>query len=74
MHGDSYELYGGSPTTVKLLRVFLASAIIDNGGTLSISRKSLSELSDYILKHKSFHLVATPDSEHGMQLTLECPE
>jgi hypothetical protein len=71
MHGDSYELYGGSPTTVKLLRVFLASAIIDNNGSLDISRRSLAELSELCAKHKGFDLLATPTDDSNINLTLE---
>lgn len=68
---ESFELFGESPSAVKLLRIFLASTIIDNGGSLSISRKAFAELSDNVLKNRGFQLIATPDDDHGMQLTLE---
>lgn len=55
----------------KLLRIFLASAIVDNDGNLNVSKKALAEFSDLCMKHKGFQILATPNDEHDMDLTLE---
>jgi len=66
-----YSLHGESPAAVKLLKIFLAASIIDNGGQLDISKKALAELSDNVSKHRGFHLMAYPGEDNGMELTLE---
>jgi len=71
MREDSYSIHGESPTASKLLRIFLAASIIDNGGTLPVSRKSLAELSDEVNKHRGFQIVAYPGDDHSMELSLE---
>lgn len=68
---DAYALYGESPASTRLLRIFLAAAIIDNGGNLPISRKSLSELSDEANLHRGFQIIASPGEDHSMELSLE---
>jgi hypothetical protein len=68
---DSYWVDGESKTSQRLLRILLASAIIDSGGNLNISRKSLAELSDYCSDYRGFQILATPGDDHGMELTIE---
>lgn len=68
---EIYSLYGDSPTGTKLLRIFLAASIIDNGGKLPVSRKALAELSDEVLKHQGFQILATQGDDNDLDLTLE---
>lgn len=68
---DAYALYGDSPTSTRLLRIFLAAAIIDNGGNLPISRRSLAELSDEAEAHRGFQIIASPGEDNSMDLSLE---
>jgi len=68
---EIYTLYGESPSGVKLLRIFLAASILDNGGKLNISRKALCELSDEVLKHKGFQILASQGEDNDMELELE---
>ena len=71
MPDDSYSIDGGSPTSNKLLRIFLAAAIIDNNDMLPISRKALAELSDKCMSHRGFQIIATPGEDYGMDLSVE---
>jgi len=71
MEDDAYVLHGMSPTAVKLLRLFLASAIVDNGGSINISAKAFSEVSDKLQTHKIFEILATPGDDRSMDITLE---
>lgn len=71
MDDDAYVLHGMSPTAVKLLRLFLASAIADNGGTLNISAKAFSEVSESLRNHRVFEILATPGPDRSMDITLE---
>jgi len=68
---ESYSIHGESPTASKLMRIFLAASIIDNGGSMTVSRKALAELSDDVEKHKGFQIIAYPGDENGMELSLE---
>jgi hypothetical protein len=68
---EIYSLYGDSPTGTKLLRVFLAASIIDNGGKLPVSRRALSDLSDEVFKHRGFQILATQGEDNDLDLTLE---
>jgi hypothetical protein len=67
----SYVVGGDSNVSAKLLKIFLSSAIIDNGGTLNISRRSLAELSDLCEANAGFCLLATPNEERDMELQIE---
>ena len=71
MPDDSYWVDGNSSSSQKLLRIFLAAAIIDNDGLLPISRKALAELSDNCMTHRGFQIIATPGEDHGMDLSVE---
>jgi len=71
MKEDSYSIHGESPTASKLMRIFLAASIIDNGGTLPVSHKSLAELSDEVNKHRGFQILAYPGEDQSMELSLE---
>jgi hypothetical protein len=71
MDESSYVLEGVTPTSIRLLKIFIASAIIDNNGSLDISRRSLAELSELCAKHKGFDLLATPTDDSNINLTLE---
>lgn len=71
MKEDAYSIHGESPAASKLMRIFLAASIIDNGGTLPVSRKSLAELSDEVNKHRGFQIIAYPGDDHSMELSLE---
>ena len=68
---DVYPISGNSSVSTKLLRIFLASAIVDSNGELNISRKALSEFSEKLGKSKGFELLVTPTDDHDMNLTLE---
>lgn len=71
MQDDSYWIDGESKTSQRLLRILLASSIIDNGGNMNISRKALAELSDSCNDYRGFQILATPDEDHGMELSIE---
>ena len=71
MEDDGYSIDGGSPTSNKLLRIFLAATIIDNNNTLSVSRRALAELSEKCMTHRGFQIIATPGEDHGMDLSVE---
>jgi len=71
MADDSYSIDGNSPTSTKLLRIFLAATIIDSNELLPVSRRALAELSDKCLTHRGFQIIATPGEDHGMDLSLE---
>lgn len=71
MQDDTYWIDGESRTSQRLLRIFLAAAIIDNGGSLNVSRKALAELSDNCNRFRTFQLLATPGDDHGMDLSVE---
>lgn len=68
---DTYSISGETPTASKLLRIFLAATIIDNGGTLTVSRRALADLSDDVNKHRGFQIIAYPGDESGMELSME---
>lgn len=68
---DAYSIHGETPTANRLLRIFLAASIIDNGGTMTVSRRALAELSDDVNKHRGFQIIAYPGDENGMELSLE---
>ena len=59
MTEDSYSIDGNSSASQKLLRIFLAAAIIDSNDLLPVSRKALAELSDKCIAYRGFHIVAT---------------
>jgi hypothetical protein len=71
MDDSSYVVGGESRVSAKLLKIFLSAAIIDNGGSLNISRRSLSELSDLCEANAGFCLLASPNQEQDMELRLE---
>lgn len=71
MSDDSYSIDGNSSASQKLLRIFLAAAIIDSNDLLPVSRKALAELSDKCMTHRGFQIVATPGEDHGMDLSVE---
>ena len=71
MSDDSYSIDGNSSASQKLLRIFLAAAIIDSNDLLPVSRKALAELSDKCMVHRGFQIVATPGEDHGMDLSVE---
>lgn len=71
MKEEAYSIQGESPTASKLMRIFLAASIIDNGGNLPVSRRSLAELSDEVNKHRGFQIIAYPGDDRSMELSLE---
>ena len=71
MKEEAFSLHGESPTATKLLRILLASTIIDDGGSMQISRKAMAELSENVLKYRGFHLVAYPGEDNNMELSIE---
>lgn len=71
MDHETYSIDGGGSVANKLLRIFLASAIIDNNGVLNVSKKALAELSDECRKYKGFQIIATPNDENDMDISLE---
>ena len=71
MRDDVYSIQGESPTATRLIRILLAASVIDNGGTLSVSRKSLAELSEEVNKHRGFQILAYPGEDQSMELSLE---
>jgi hypothetical protein len=71
MAQETYSIDGTGSVASKLLRIFLASAIADNNGTLNISKRALAELADNCLKHKGFEIVATPTDDNDIDLTVE---
>ena len=71
MADDTYWIDGESRTSQRLLRIFLAATILDNNGTLNVSRKAFAELSDNCNKYRSFQILASPGEDHGMDLSVE---
>jgi len=68
---DTYWIDGDSLTSQKLIRIFLAASIIDEGGSMNVSRKALAELSESCSKYRGFQIVASPGDGNGMDLSLE---
>lgn len=71
MLDEEYSIDGYGPTASKLLRIFLAAAIVDSGGSLTVSKKALAEFSDHVKQHRGFTLYCTPGDDHDMDLHIE---
>ena len=68
---EEYSIDGYGPTASKLLRIFLAAAIVDSGNKLTVSRKALAEFSEQLQKRRGFTILCSPGDDHDMELHIE---
>lgn len=64
----------GQDSSEKLVRMFLAATIIDNGGSLNISRKAFSELYDEYTKNEHLHILAETSDDAGLDISIQWGE